>query len=286
MADMRAPLDVTDHSRESAGLKYIYPVVSRRSQGLSIGINLNTNNACNWACRYCQVPNLVRGAAPALDISLLQSELKDFLAEVLEGDFMLQRVPEGLRRLNDIAFSGNGEPTASPDFEAAVNAVLDEISHHSFPEHLKLVVISNGSFVHRHPVQSALKNLAKHSGELWFKLDSGSAAGRLHVNDVELSNDLILERLKTASEMIPLWIQTCVFCEDGVPPNEKERIAYSELVSDALKNGTHIQGVLMYTLARPSFQPEAARLSAMTEQEMEKWAEPLRQMGLTVRVSP
>ena len=60
-------LNVHDHSRESVGMKYIYPVVSRRAGGVSIGINLNTNNACNWACIYCQVPNLTRGTAPPVD---------------------------------------------------------------------------------------------------------------------------------------------------------------------------------------------------------------------------
>jgi len=40
-------LTVTDHSRESAGLTYVYPVLSRRSGGVSVGINLNPNNACN-----------------------------------------------------------------------------------------------------------------------------------------------------------------------------------------------------------------------------------------------
>ena len=48
-------LTTTDHDRGSAGLTYVYPVISRRSGGLSIGINLNPNNACNWRCIYCQL---------------------------------------------------------------------------------------------------------------------------------------------------------------------------------------------------------------------------------------
>ena len=53
-------LKVTDHDRNAAGLRYVYPVVSRRAGGVSVGINLNPNNACNWRCVYCQVPRLVR----------------------------------------------------------------------------------------------------------------------------------------------------------------------------------------------------------------------------------
>ncbi len=64
----RKALSTTDHSRDGAGLSYVYPVVSRRAGGVSVGINLNTNNACNWRCIYCQVPDLVRGAAPPVDL--------------------------------------------------------------------------------------------------------------------------------------------------------------------------------------------------------------------------
>ena len=90
-------LNAFDHSRDSAGLRYVYPVVSRRAGGVSVGINLNTNNACNWRCMYCQVPNLVRGNAPSVELALLEQELRSFLQELLHGDFMQRKVPEGMR---------------------------------------------------------------------------------------------------------------------------------------------------------------------------------------------
>jgi hypothetical protein len=285
MANPITLLSLHDHSRDSAGLVYIYPVVSRRANGVSIGINLNTNNACNWACKYCQVPNLIRGAAPSIDISVLRSELHQFLNEVLDGDFMSLRVPEDLRRLNDIAFSGNGEPTASPNFVEAVDSVLTEISQREFINPIKLVVISNGSYVAKPSVLLAMERLAKQGGEFWFKLDRGSAAGRYQVNDIELSDHLITERLKTVASVIPVWIQTCLFCEDGLPPSNDERQAYLDLMRLILVSGTQLQGVMLYTLARPSLQSGAERLSAMSGEDMETWAEPLRNLGMTVRVS-
>ena len=69
-------LTTIDHRRDSAGLLYVYPVISRRAGGVSVGINLNTNNACNWACVYCQVENLTRGGPPPIDLDRLESELK------------------------------------------------------------------------------------------------------------------------------------------------------------------------------------------------------------------
>lgn len=80
-------LTTSDHSRDKAGLTYIYPVLSRRAGGLSIGVNLNVNNACNWRCIYCQVPNLIRGSAPSVDLEKLGQELRQFLADVIHGDF-------------------------------------------------------------------------------------------------------------------------------------------------------------------------------------------------------
>src|SRR5882757_7953132 len=109
-------LTIAQHSRDSVGLRYIYPVVSRRAGGVSIGVNLNTNNACNWRCIYCQVPDLTRGAPPPVDLEDLGRELRGFLRDVLQGDFLATRVPSDARRLNDIALSGNGEPTSAREF--------------------------------------------------------------------------------------------------------------------------------------------------------------------------
>jgi wyosine [tRNA(Phe)-imidazoG37] synthetase (radical SAM superfamily) len=101
-------LTVEDHNRDVSGMRYVYPVVSRRAGGVSIGINLNVNNACNWRCVYCQVPDLKRGSPMPIDMTLLEQELRRFLDYALHGDFMTRYVAEGDRQLQDISFSGNG----------------------------------------------------------------------------------------------------------------------------------------------------------------------------------
>ena len=108
-------LTVEDHNRDVSGMRYVYPVVSRRAGGVSIGINLNINNACNWRCVYCQVPDLKRGSPLPIDMPLLEQELRCFLDYALHGDFMVRYVAEGDRQLQDIAFSGNGEPTSAKE---------------------------------------------------------------------------------------------------------------------------------------------------------------------------
>ncbi len=106
-------LTVTNHTRNVTDFNYIYPVLSRRAGGLSIGINFNVNNACNWRCIYCQVPDLKIGAAPEINLDLLAKELRLFLDDVLNGDFYDRMdVDIEQRVIKDIAIAGNGEPTS------------------------------------------------------------------------------------------------------------------------------------------------------------------------------
>ena len=52
--DQHSPLH-RDHSRLFEQNLYVYPVLSRRSRGISVGINLNPDKVCNFDCVYCQV---------------------------------------------------------------------------------------------------------------------------------------------------------------------------------------------------------------------------------------
>jgi wyosine [tRNA(Phe)-imidazoG37] synthetase (radical SAM superfamily) len=150
------PLSTINHDRDSAALRYVYPVISRRAGGVSVGINLNTNNACNWHCIYCQVPDLIRGTAPPVDLAVLEHELRDFLNELLHGDFMQNRVPEESRRITDIALSGNGEPTSSAEFVQVIALIARVRREVALPETVKTVLITNGSLLSRSQVQQGV----------------------------------------------------------------------------------------------------------------------------------
>ncbi len=170
-------LTVEDHNRDVSGMLYVYPVVSRRAGGVSIGINLNVNNACNWRCVYCQVPDLKRGSPPPIDIPLLEQELRHFLDYALHGDFMTRYVAEGDRQLQDIAFSGNGEPTSAKEFpdvlvmlERVLNDfnLLDKAQAHPIPANpIKVRLISNGSLMDKDSVLASLKHLASLNDSGW-----------------------------------------------------------------------------------------------------------------------
>lgn len=273
-----------NHDRDLAGLAYVYPVLSRRAGGVSVGINLNPNNACNWHCAYCQVPNLVRGKAPAIDLVRLESELRGFLADLLEGDWMARFVPEGLRVIRDIAFSGNGEPTSAEEFPDAVALAVRLHAELGLGEAVKLRLITNGSLLGHARVRRGIRLLGDAGGEVWFKVDGGRPEDIERINGVRLAPATIARNLARCTTLCTTWVQTCMFRWDGEAPSEEAIAAYIALLEAA---GTErLVGVLLYGVARPSMQAEATHLNPLAADELEAIAARIRKAGLTVRVSP
>lgn len=280
-------LDIHDHDRASAGLTYVYPVVSRRAGGVSVGINLNPNNACNFRCIYCQVPGLVSGNAPTIDVPLLGRELDALLGDIVRGDFMERRVDPSNRRLNDIALSGNGEPTTCRQFAEVVDVVGAAMEEFDLVGRTKLILITNGTATNRSHVEDGIRRMAGLGGEVWFKLDSATEEGAARVNQSRAGLEQRFGRLARVAELCPTFLQTCVFLLDGEPPSETECGAYVEALQRLSRSGVSLRGVLLYGLARPSQQPEAPRLAALSKEWLQAYAERIRAgTGLEVRVTP
>ena len=276
-------LKTEDHSRDSADMRYVYPVVSRRAGGVSVGINLNPNNACNWRCVYCQVPGLTRGGPPPIDLNLLERELNGFLVGAVSGDFMATRVPAGARRLVDVAFSGNGEPTSAAEFPDTVAIVERALATCDLVGKVLIRLITNGSLLDRKSVQSGIARIGAAGGEVWFKLDAATPAGLARINGTRARPEAVARRLDRCAALAPTWVQTCLFRVDGEAPGESDLQAYLALLAP---HASEVAGVHLYSLARPSLQAEAPRLGRMEEAWLEGFAQRIRQLGLTVRVSP
>ncbi|MDW8323405.1 MAG: hypothetical protein RMK60_04835 [Burkholderiales bacterium] len=281
-----AELSITDHARDIAGMTYVYPVLSRRAQGVSVGVNLNPNNACNWRCIYCQVPGLSRGGPPPIDLALLEDELRRMLAAVVHGDWLARHAPEGMRRVNDVALSGNGEPTTAPEFPQVVALIGRVLGEFGLLGHIKLVLITNGSQMERPRVQTGVRAMADLNGEVWFKLDRATRSGIERINDAHVDPQHHYRRLELCARLCPTWIQTCMFALDGAPPEEDEIAAYLDLLARAVREGVPLKGVLLYGLARPSLQPEAPRLAALPAAWLTALARRIEALGLAVRVHP
>ncbi|OQK15859.1 radical SAM protein [Methyloprofundus sedimenti] len=283
-------LTVKNHDRDVAGYRYIYPVISRRSGGLSIGINFNTNNACNWRCVYCQVPDLSIGAAPQLDFELLATELADFLQDVLHGNFYQRFEIEPVRQMiKDVAISGNGEPTSVHNFAKAIALITQIVERANIPDPFQYVLITNGSLIHKADVQAGLRLFNQYNGQLWYKLDSATDFGREQVNHAGLSSHKQLENLISSAKLCATWIQTCVLGFASAKGNvglleEQEQDAYLVLLTQAIQQ-VPLQGVMLYSLARLSLQPEADRITTANLEQLNDFAERIRKLGLSVKVS-
>ncbi|MFQ5356417.1 MAG: radical SAM protein [Mariprofundaceae bacterium] len=278
-------LNTRNHDRDSVGMRYIYPVVSRRSEGVSVGVNLNPNNACNWHCVYCQVPNLKRGSAPLIDLHLLESELRGFLQELLTGTFMQDCVPEGFQRISDIAISGNGEPTSSRQFRQVVEIIgriLDELTLHG---DIKLVLITNGSYMTHNHVMDGIQHLAELGGEIWLKLDRARTEDIKRINGVALKLSQLNRNIQLASQSCPTFIQTCMHAWNKAPPDNKELSAYLDFLRALKDEGAPLKGVLLYGLARTSRQAEAVNISPVSKPWMLYLAERIQDVGYPVSLS-
>src|SRR5439155_3215510 len=104
------------HPRIWENFHYVYPVLSRRSRGISIGINVNPDKVCNFDCIYCQVDRTAPATVTKFDLAAAEKELR----EILQVDFSQHRpfdaVPKEKLRLNDVALSRDAAPTTLKNF--------------------------------------------------------------------------------------------------------------------------------------------------------------------------
>ena len=218
-----------DHSRHFEQNLYVYPVLARRSRGISVGINLNPDKVCNFDCVYCQVDRRTVPQVADVNEEQLLQELEETLDLVLSGRLYLDKrfasVPDPLRRLNDIAFSGDGEPTTYPGFARIVQDVA-AIKTRRKLEEIKLVLITNATMLHRPYVKEALATLDASNGEIWAKLDAGTEAYYRTINQTKIPLRRVLANILDAARARPVVIQSLLLSLNGQGPSELEIKAY------------------------------------------------------------
>jgi wyosine [tRNA(Phe)-imidazoG37] synthetase (radical SAM superfamily) len=114
------------HERSFETNRFVYPVLSRRAGGLSIGVNLNPDKVCNFDCIYCQVNRTQHSETRFVETDDLLRELEETLRLAASGAIYetgkFRDTPPHLRHLKDIAFSGDGEPTTYKNFDEIIAA--------------------------------------------------------------------------------------------------------------------------------------------------------------------
>lgn len=243
----------TAHPRGFEANRYVYPVVSRRSGGVSIGVNLNPDKVCNFDCIYCQVNRVEPGETRFVDLPGLVAELDATLELVQSGRLFehprFAATPLPLRRLNDIAFSGDGEPTTHKNFDEVV-AACAEVKRRRGADQVKLVLITNASMFHRPAVERGLALLDALQGEIWAKLEAGTDAYFQLVERTSIPFRQVLDNITAAARRRPLVIQALFMRIHGQPPPTAEQEAFCDRLREIVAAGGQLKLVQIYTVAR------------------------------------
>ena len=256
---------VVDHARTYQDFTYVYPVVSRRSRGLSIGVNLNPDKQCNFDCVYCEVDRGTPGRAREVRLDQVRDELRWLIDHALSGGLgrepkFSDTPPEVARIIRDVAFSGDGEPTMVSDFDVCVEVVADVLREKGLSE-TKIVLITDSAGLDKASVRRGLALMDAHHGEVWAKLDAGTEDYYRHINRSSVRFDRILGNLLETARVRPIVIQSLFLKTHGQPMPPSELEAYCRRLNQIREGGGTVREVHAYTLARPTPEPWATRLS-------------------------
>ena len=264
---------VENHREREKGF-IVYPVYSRRSRGLSVGINLFPDNKrCPFDCPYCEV--FPFPAAAVFSLEQMETDLRSAINNAQKDNIPVK----------DICFSGNGEPSLSPAFSGAFK-LAQQIRSETAPG-ASLVLITNGAGLLQPQIFSLLADAAcaSDSIDIWLKLDGGTPEWYKKINRSAIAHEKLTEKIKDFTSRAPVTIQTMLCAIDGEQPPETEEKAWQQLALD-LASRANIRKVQLYGKARPAPEdPKASRLSA---EYLEKRASSLRaafaEKGITTPV--
>ena len=263
----------TSHERSFETNRFVYPVLSRRSRGVSIGVNLNPDKICNFDCIYCQVDRTTTSETRFVEMQQLLEELDQMLALVSSGALFQSEhfsdVPKHLQRLNDIAFSGDGEPTTYKNFDEIIQACAELKQQHQLSD-VKMVLITNASMFHREHVKRGLEIMDANQGEIWAKLDAGSDDYYQLVERTSIPFQQILDNLEAAAQVRPLVIQSLFMRVNQEAPTEKELELYCDRLAQILAAGGQISLVQVYTIAR---RPAESFVTPLADHEVDRIVE-------------
>lgn len=298
------PAVLSQHSRSFEQLRFAYPVVSRRSRGLSLGLNVNPDKICNFDCPYCQVDRNVPPRDSSVDFDVMVREIDDLLGMAVSGEIWeherFAATPPEFRRVNDVAFAGDGEPTTYPRLKQAIEAVHDLRIRHGLAD-LKIIVLTNALLLHKPEVMEALRALDRNTVlrpaeemrargprssppahrslgeggyEIWAKLDGGTQEYFEIMAGRKVSLARVVENITLCAIELEVTIQTLFPTLDGRDPGEAQAAAVADRVNEIVSRGGKLRLLQLYTTAR---KPANPRIGMIEDARLDELAEVIRQ---------
>lgn len=253
-----------DHSRLWAHNRWVYPVISRRAGGLSIGVNLNPDKSCTFRCVYCQVDRSVPGKRFELNLALLGGEIVAMIEEYKRSGLTtfanFKDIDESKRKIQDICLSGDGESTMIPEFPEVCRLMRSIQAR--YPEfNARLTLITNATQLQKPRVVEGLAELTAKNGEIWAKLDAGSEKWLQTIDNTPFHIEEIQENLEATVKKFPMRLQTMLCSYAGKAMDEREIALYIERVGKVYQaNPEKFLGVQLYGVVRHTARPDVLPL--------------------------
>jgi wyosine [tRNA(Phe)-imidazoG37] synthetase (radical SAM superfamily) len=243
--------------------RFVYCLISQRGRGLSIGVNLNPDIHCNFDCVYCEVDRRRPVTDRTVDIPVMIAELERMLSLANTGRIAdlppYRQTPVELLALKEVALSGDGEPTLSPQFAEIVRAIIHLRARGIVP-FFKLVLVTNTTGLDRPEVQTGLDVLTA-TDEIWAKLDAGTQEYMRRINQGDVPIGKVLDNILAISRRRPVIIQSLFAMlpgEEEPPAEEIEQ--YALRLKELRERGANIPLVQVYSAHRPAVRSACAHL--------------------------
>lgn len=259
-------LSTAEHPRRSDLGRWVYPVKSRRAGGLSLGLNVNSDQRCSFDCCYCQVRREAGLEQPNPPVEELLGEVRRFLSEELhQGQW------QGLE-LKDLALAGDGEPTLYKQLPRLLLGLIE--LRDAFAPQAKLVLFSNGTGLHREDLEPVWPKFFEAKGEVWAKLDFWDQASFWRLHGTGANHRRVMDNLLYLGRQHPLVLQACFFTNElgeEFDPNWLD--SWVAQLNWLLGEGMQVAKIQAYTLARA---PKDAQLIPYGDDEMRRIGDHLR----------
>ncbi len=263
----------------------VYGPIRSRRLGVSLGMNLMPTDAklCTFNCVYCECGWNTPVHAPKLPSVQEVTEVLERKLQAMQTEGVVADV---------ITFSGNGEPTLHPQFEA----IIDETCRlrDKYCPQAKVSVLSNSTQLMREDVVKALWKVDNRILKLDSAIDETMRKIDLPVNK-DLTVRDIIERLKVFEG--DFILQTCFLkSQEPKTKNQDKGQRIKNNIISSIDNTTEEELAAWYK-AVEELQPKqvmiyvidrktpAENLEKIAPEKMQEIAERLRKKGVDVMVS-
>ena len=248
--------------------KTIFGPIRSRRLGSSLGVNLSPDDGklCSFDCLYCEAGFNAQGVGTTGFPS--REKIRTELRAKLES------MKQNGEQLDVITFSGNGEPTLHPQFDAIIDDTIS-LRNEFFPD-VKISVLSNSTRLHKPEVCAALTRVDNNI----LKLDSAIESTMRKI-DRPVSPTFTVESVTRQLKQFSGQgiIQTMILRGEGIDNSTDEEV--SALIK--VYNDIRPRSIMIYSIARKT--PDET-LQAVNHDELKTIADRIeRETGIPVSVA-